>query len=362
MGKRSEQPSRHAAKPPKAARPTKPKRFSRGVRATVMALSVVMTVVALLAMSAGVYVWILVDKVNFEGETSEQHVDELPDDGTDDVVSGEQMDNPDDHAVSVSDIQVKGNTKDITNILLLGIDGNSFVGRSDTTMLLSINNKTKKIRLISFLRDTWVTIPGRDKNGDGKDDYVKLNAAYAYGGFDLLSKTMEQNFRLKVDKYVAVNFKAFPAAVNAMGGVTMTLTAGEARIVGVGGGRAGTYHLNGTQTLDYARIRKLDSDFGRTNRQRKVVTALLNEAKKMDLLKLHNTLMDVLPKVKTNMSQNEFIAFTANVVTYASYTIEADYHLPQNGSYKGSKINGGLGLWLNDAKKSVKELHDYIYG
>lgn len=353
-------------------RPENPKkaekrhRYSRGVRGTVIACASLLSLLALGIVTASIYVWVMLDRVNFEGEESFIPLESLPPEEIDPDFSGEELENPDEHAVDVSGVVVKGNTKDVTNFLLLGIDeranSNRFVGRSDTMIILSVNKKSKTIKLISLLRDTWVTIPGRDKNGDGKDDYAKLNAAYAYGGFSLLSKTIEQNFRLKIDEYVAVNFGAFPIAVNALGGVDLTLTAGEAKIVGVGGGKAGAYHLNGDQTLTYARIRHLDSDFGRTARQRKVITALINKAKNMNVATLNNVLYKVLPEVKTNMTSNEFLGFTINILTYASYAVQSDYSVPQPKEYTGKYINGGAGLWLNDSKKSVVALHEYIYG
>ena len=349
--------------PKKAA---KRHRYSRGVRGAVIACASLISLLALGIVSASIYVWVMLDRVNYEGEEPFIPLESLPPEEIDPDFSGEVMENPDEHAVDVSGIVVKGNTKDVTNFLLLGIDeranSNRFVGRSDTMIILSVNKKAKTIKLISLLRDTWVTIPGRDKNGDGKDDYAKLNAAYAYGGFSLLSKTIEQNFRLKIDEYVAVNFGAFPIAVNALGGVDLTLTAGEARIVGVGGGKAGTYHLNGDKTLTYARIRHLDSDFGRTARQRKVVTALINKAKNMNVATLNNVLYKVLPEVKTNMTSNEFLGFTINILTYAGYAVQSDYSVPKPKEYTGKYINGGAGLWLNDSKKSVVALHEYIYG
>lgn len=350
-------------KPKKAA---KRRRYSRGVRGVVIACASLLSLLALGIVTASIYAWVMLDRVNYEGEESFIPLESLPPEEIDPDFSGEEMENPDDHAVDVSGVVVKGNTNDVTNFLLLGIDeranSHRFVGRSDTTMILSVNKKTRTIKLISLLRDTWVTIPGRDKNGDGKDDYAKLNAAYAYGGFSLLSKTIEQNFRLKIDEYVAVNFGAFPIAVDALGGVDLALTAGEAKIVGVGGGKAGTYHLNGERTLTYARIRHLDSDFGRTARQRKVVTALINKAKGMNVVTLNNILYKVLPEVKTNMTSDEFLGFTINVLTYAGYAVQSNYSVPQPKDYTGKYINGGAGLWLNDSRKSVVALHEYIYG
>lgn len=281
-----------------------------------------------------------------------------------------------DHADNISDIPVRGNEKNIRNILLLGVDSNTFNGRSDAMILLSVNDKTKSIRLISFMRDTWVTIPGRDRNKDGVDDIDKLNAAYAYGKFTLLKKTVEQNFRLKIDEYMAVNFKVLPILIDSMGGLDIELTSKEmARIPAKGTnishansgfvpltGKPGVHHLNGFQAMEYARIRKIDSDFKRTERQRIVITKLLEKAKDMSTTQLISMVTDSLEHVRTNMSADDLIGLAANAVKYRSYTIENAYHLPQDGAYKGSNINGGSGLQFKDLRQSITDLHKYIYG
>ena len=188
-----------------------------------------------------------------------------------------------DEAQSLSDIPVRGNVKGIRNIILLGIDSQSFSGRSDTMIILSINDNTKTIRMVSLLRDTWVSIPGRDKDKDGADDINKLNSAYAFGKFRLLSETLEQNFRLDIDEYLGVNFKVLPILIDALGGLDISLTAKEMTQIPVAGcyhsassgnpkfvpltGKPGVYHLDGFQAMEYARIRKIDSDFKRTPTQ-----------------------------------------------------------------------------------------------
>ncbi|MBR2338776.1 MAG: LCP family protein [Clostridia bacterium] len=300
----------------------------------------------------------------------------LPTEQGDDTQYSDPVD-PDvyNHAENISDIPIRGNEKGIRNILLLGVDSKTFNGRSDAMILLSVNDKTKTIRLVSFLRDTWVTIPGRDRNKDGVDDIDKLNAAYAYGKFSLLEKTMEQNFRLKIDEYIAVNFKVLPILIDAMGGLDIELTSKEmARIPAANcdvshtypgfrplTGKPGVHHLNGFQAMEYARIRKIDSDFKRTERQRKVITLLLEKAKGMSTAQLLSMVTDALEHVRTNMSADDLIGLATNAMKYTSYTIENSYHLPQDGAYKGSYINGGSGLQFTDLRQSITDLHQYIY-
>ena len=335
-------PAAHSRPKSHSSRTKKRTKRASLIRSLVLALACVLGVLAVIVAIGSLWMWQKLGMIDYD-DSSIQYLDSLPPEEDDLLLpEGEEMEEiestppgspasrPDN---GLSDIAVQGSEDGITNILLLGIDAESgYVGRSDVMMLLSIDKNHKTIRLISFLRDTLITIPGRDKDGDGLDDYAKLNAAYAYGGFDLLSAAMRENFRLQIDEYIGVNFPAFSACVEAMNGVEISLTAAEAEVVGIqaadGTYAAGTYLLNGEQALTYARIRKLDSDFGRTARQRKVISALIAKAKTMDVFTLNRVLDAVLGDVRTNMSKGEFAGFILDAVSYGSYTVEATYHLP----------------------------------
>ena len=377
MRKENNPESRHAA--PKGGKPVKRHRYKKSVRVTVSILSSLMVVVSVLLMTAGGYVMHAMNLIVGDEEIDGNYVDSLPPDDEDPDVSIDTSFNPSDYDKSeVSKITLRGNTKDVTNLLLLGIDARTMKerGRSDSMIIVTINKKNKTIKLSSLLRDTAVTIPGRDKHGDGQDDYAKLNAAYAYGGFNLLSKTIEQNFRLKIDKYVGVNFVVFPIAVDAMGGIDIYMTAKEASKVCAPGQKLedwergfkkiGTeskvYHLNGYQALQYSRIRHIDSDFNRTGRQRKVIEQLIVKAKTMSFGTLNTILNQVLPQVATNMSGDELMGYALNAGSYANYAIDTSFHLPENGKYKGWTLpGGGASLRLTDPVESVKSLHEWIY-
>ena len=377
MRKENNPESRHAA--PKGGKPVKRHRYKKSVRVTVSILSSLMVVVSVLLMTAGGYVMHAMNLIVGDEEIDGNYVDSLPPDDEDPDVSIDTSFNPSDYDKSeVSKITLRGNTKDVTNLLLLGIDARTMKerGRSDSMIIVTINKKNKTIKLSSLLRDTAVTIPGRDKNGDGQDDYAKLNAAYAYGGFNLLSKTIEQNFRLKSDKYVGVNFVVFPIAVDAMGGIDIYMTAKEASKVCAPGQKLedwergfkkiGTeskvYHLNGYQALQYSRIRHIDSDFNRTGRQRKVIEQLILKAKTMSFGTLNTILNQVLPQVATNMSGDELMGYALNAGSYANYAIDTSFHLPEKGKYRGWKLpDGGASLQLTDPVESVKSLHEWIY-
>ncbi|HHV50465.1 MAG TPA: hypothetical protein GXX54_02005 [Clostridiales bacterium] len=340
-----------------------PKKHSKAVRGIVGASVALLSILGILFIGSGIYVWRLYSLVNYSPVES-GYVDSVVD--SDDGSGYEEIDDYtkiEEGAASVAEISVKGNTNNITNYLLIGIDSrqNNFSGLSDTMIILTIDKKNKDIRLTSLLRDTLVTIPGRDKNGDGKDDFAKLNAAYSYGGPNLLLKTIEQNFRIKISKHITVNFTAFSSTIDALGGIDIELTAAEAKHLKLGN-TAKTYSLNGHYALEYVRIRKLDSDFGRTARQRKMLNAMFQKAKTMNVAKLNSILNKVLPQIQTNMSPNEFMSFTLNSLTYFGYTMDKTYHIPPNGKYRSAPELGlGSVLYMEDPASAVIELHKFIY-
>ena len=365
--------------PAKPVRPKPPpgrKPHGRGVKGVVIALIALLSILGILFILLGSYISVMVNRVVYDGEVSDEYVDSI---APDDIDPNESYDESDvlsdytfidDSATEVSKIPVREDTKNVKNYLLIGVDGrgSSYSARSDTAIVLTINTEKKTIKLTSLMRDILVTIPGRDKDGDGKDDYGKFNWAYAFGGFDLMQKTIEQNFRLKIDKYIAVNFSAFEKAVDALGGVDIALTDAELAEVTRTSSRpsatseAGVYHLNGAQSLAYSRIRNLDSDFGRNNRQRKMIQAMFSEAKGMSIGQLNTLLNEVLPEVRTNMTPNELTGFAINSVTYFSYSMEETYYLPQSGTYS-AKIDSSIGwvMLFNDPVKAITDLHKFIY-
>ncbi len=371
------------AKPTTAEKPTPlystPKRIVAAVCAVVLILT------GSLLAGGSVYVSSMLGLIRYDTGAAASY-DDLPmlpgdiDDGSVDKV----IENPE--PINMDNLQVRGNTADITNVMLLGIDGRQsegYAARSDTNMILSVNTATETIRLTSLLRDTWVTVPGLDFDKDGDDDYCKLNAAFYYGGFEMLSDTIEQNFKLDVNQYIAVDFVAFEKAVDALGGVDIELTEEEAEFIPLEsddpdrfatpdnpdleplGHEAGVYHLNGQQTLAYCRIRTLynSSDFARQSNQRKVIDQLMTKAKTMNFATLTAVLTAVLPYVQTNMSKQELLSYAASALQYADYTIESEYSVPTGmGDCESAWIGDGLGLWLTDPQTTTYDLHQYLYG
>ena len=215
------------------------------------------------------------------------------------------------------------------NILLLGVDERpGDKGRSDTIILLSINPNTDSMIMLSVPRDTYVNIPGR-----GMD---KINHAYAFGDVDLAVQTFEEAFNLPVHYYVRVNMEGFKEGVDALGGVTIQ----NDQEFSQGGNQfsKGTIHLNGTQALDYVRMRKNDprGDLGRNDRQRKVITAAIDEfASFSSITKVGNILDIIGGNVKTDLDMKSM------------QTLFSDYRGARH-NVKTLEINGTgktLDLW-----------------
>lgn len=261
--------------------------------------------------------------------------------------------------------------KNVINILLIGSDtrksGRS--GRSDAMILVSINKDTKKLIATSILRDIYLQIPGRSSN--------RLNAAYAYGGADLLMETIEQNFKIKIDRYASIDFYAFMDVVDAVGGVTIDVTSEEVTVMNYYIRElnhltnqesdkdkltsAGALLLNGKQALSYARIRYVGhADFERTARQRRVLKQIYGHVKKLGLLELNDLMNIVLPQVTTNLTEGELLSMLLSLPTYSGYDIE-QWSVPVEGSYTPLSIRGMSVLGI-DFDKNMDEMNDRIYG
>ena len=219
----------------------------------------------------------------------------------------------------------------LINILLIGQDRRPGEGRarSDAMVLCTFNLKTGSLTMTSFLRDLYVKIPGYRDN--------RINASYALGGMKLLNATLEKNFGIHIDGNVEVDFSEFKRIIDLLGGVDITLSESEARVVGVS---AGTQHLNGEQALAYSRIRKLDSDFGRTNRQRTVLTALIQAYRNKPLNEMVALLDEILPIVTTDMSNSQILGYVMDIFPLLSGCTITTQHIPASGTYTSTRIRG----------------------
>ncbi len=249
--------------------------------------------------------------------------------------------------------------KDVINVLLIGIDAraNDIASRSDSMVLFTIDKINKKIKLTSFMRDTWVTLP---KN----KSYAKLNASCTYGGAEYVIDTIEYNFNVDIDSYALVDFESFMSIVDSLGGVDLEVTKAEATnlrdefFLNVESGE--NVHLDGNEALWYCRIRYLDSDFMRTYRQRKVLTALFNKASKAGAFKLISIANEILPLVETNLSPSELTKLSVNgVLLYRYYEIE-QARIPIDGSWKDT-FKKGQAVLEADLGANQKFLEEFLY-
>lgn len=260
----------------------------------------------------------------------------------------------------------------VTNILLIGNDSreNGEDGRSDAMILLSISNRTKKIYMTSLLRDMYVEIPGYKDN--------RLNAAYSYGGAELLMETIEQNFDIHISRYVLVNFEAFANLVDAVGGVDLELTGKEVEYVNgylveynILLGRpegtdyfddlsGGMVHLNGPQALAYCRNRYIGTDFGRTERQRKVLTEVIHKLPKGVLTNPKGLIDGLMPNLTTNLTQTECYRLSLMAPKILTYDIIQN-SIPIEGTYKDT-THRKMSVLEVDFEANKKFLQENLYG
>lgn len=242
------------------------------------------------------------------------------------------------------------NDEQLINILLVGQDKREEQERqrSDAMILCSFNPETNELSMISFLRDLYVRIPGYSDN--------RLNAAYVFGGFPLLTETLRQNFGITVDGCVEVDFNGFKKAIDVIGGVDIELTAAEAKIIG-DGAKEGVSHLDGDHALMYARIRKLDSDFGRTQRQRNVLNAAFKKVKDCSVSELLELVDILLPILTTDMSNTQIMSLAVQYAPSLASLNITTHSVPGNGSYRNAMIRGMAVLVpdLYEVKKQIFE-------
>lgn len=245
---------------------------------------------------------------------------------------------------------------DVYNLLIIGFDAGEdeavmFEGmkypRSDCIIIASINKKQKTLRLVSLSRATYVAIRGHGNK--------RLNTAHAFGGARALRETIESNYKIKINSYVAVDFKGFSNIINAMNGVSVDLSAAEANFAfNKEGLTKGNYTLNGKQALRFVRLREIDSDRQRTGRQRKVLTSIYDKFKGQTLTQKLDFMDVALPYVMTDLSKAQIIQKITESQNYVEYKLSEDI-IPHNA----------IKLTLKEGKEVIildwDETTDYIH-
>ena len=243
---------------------------------------------------------------------------------------------------------------EIINIMLVGqdtIDPN-YRGLSDTMILISVNPENKKLVMTSFMRDSYIDIVALSGTGVYK---ARLNTAYCTGGIDQLSDTLAYNFGVEIDNFVEVDFKAFRTIVDTLGGIDIELTEAEynhMKYILKLDVQEGMNHMGGKEALAYARIRKIDSDFYRTERQRRVINEILKHVKDCSILEILDLAETVFPLVTTDMSNKDITKYIIQLVPLLKDLEVETLRIPIDGSWTG--INAGT----EEAPKYVLEILD----
>lgn len=225
---------------------------------------------------------------------------------------------------------------EVINFLLIGQDTRyeKQRGLSDTMILISVNTETKKLVMTSFMRDLYIEIPS-DRGGYYKQ---RINTAYPVGGMPKLNATLAHNFGVEVDYNIEVDFSGFITIVDALGGVDVELTSTEAWYLNLGnfGVQEGMNHLNGEQALAYARIREIDSDFYRTQRQRTVLLNLFDKIKNISLSEAKALIEQFFPLITTDMTNLEITNYIIKLLPLLPELEIVTQRIPVDGSWWGS--------------------------
>lgn len=259
---------------------------------------------------------------------------------------------------------------DIKNILIIGQDrreGENGRTRSDTMIICSINTKTNKIYLTSLMRDMYVPIPGYGAN--------RINAAYVFGGMDLLDSVIEQDFGVKIDGNVEVDFDGFLTAISELAPLDIELTQEEAEYMmthpldgTIKEGDApwdlheGTNSLQPGELLEYARMRYVgNSDWDRTERQRKLMKVAFAKLKTCDIFTMLKFAKEVVPTLTTDLTNSEILGYIYSVYSKNMEVNDETLRVPIDGGYKGQSI-GGMSVLVPDFDANAEAIQNYIYG
>ncbi len=326
------------------------KRSSRGgsVRIALIILCIVLSLILIVMSGLALYVSYLYGRMEYvEQDTTVspedahsiaiQDAEDIEPDNTDPIVDEEDItfDLPPDF---------QGQGDHVVNIMLVGQDAREGENtqRSDTMILLTFNRYTKTITLTSIMRDQYVKIPGYGR--------TKLNHAYQYGGMSLMNETLQNHFGIEVDGNFEVNFTGFEKIIDLLGGVDITLTQKEVDYLKTAGYKyvkLGKNHLPGDCALLYARLRSIDTDYARAERQRNVMMSLFEAYKDLSYPQMLNLLHEILPLLKTNMTMSDITGYAMELYPMFSDAKIETLRIPADGTFKGGyvKVSEGLKLW-----------------
>lgn len=258
------------------------------------------------------------------------------------------------------------------NIALLGVDtrviGNYDGTRADSIMILSIDRETKAIKLASVARDTYANIEGY-----GMD---KINHAYAYGGPNLMVKTLNQNFNLAITDYVVVNFFGMAEIIDRLGGVELEVDADEiqyinsyidevSKIKGITPEHIttpGTYNLNGVQAVAYSRIRYTDGgDFKRTERQREVLLKLAEKSSSVKITDVIPIINQLSSNLMTTLGASDMTNLAVELIK-GGYSSNMSQTMFPEAAYSGGDMINGVYYYVTDLSQAASSINNFFYG
>ncbi len=336
----------------------------KGKKIAVSIIAIILAIIIVLSVALGIFI-----NSKFEimgdgmGETSEEDV--IYDEQEFDNISG-QIGSADFNQ-ALRDWATTGNnshmsSKNVINVLLIGADKKSNSGNTDVMMVVSVNRKTKQLKLVSFLRDSYLYIEGK------KSSYcTKLNAAYSMGGPETLIQTIENNYKIDIDNYVMVNFKSFEKIIDAMGGITVDVKKYEAdynyKKFKIHLPYGDNVKLNGEEALCFVRIRGCDADgdVSRTRRQRQVINAMLDRVMNSSISELNKYINVLLPYVDTGYSKSQIVSLGIKALAggWAKYE-RTQLQMPPEDCRTSGSANGWV--WVVDYQKAANILQTELFG
>lgn len=265
----------------------------------------------------------------------------------------------------------RAQVSEMRNLLLIGLDARpgEQTGRSDTMIIVTLDPEGNTIKLASIMRDLYVEIPGHKNN--------RINAAYVFGGPELLMETIEVNFGIHIDSYIAVNFSMLGTLIDSIGGLTLNVESEyymnrinavikeDNKVLGIDVNdqlltEPGEQLMTGKQAQAYARYRygTADGDFGRTARQREVITKIFEKLSGMTVIELMSLVVDNSENIYTNISVSDLASFAPVLVSMREAQIE-ELRLPVDGGYT-SKTISGMSVLVPDREANVQALMDFL--
>lgn len=272
----------------------------------------------------------------------------------------------DDLGIEIQTIEEKHvDVEKYTRFVIFGSDSrdtqNAYAGRSDTIIIVVINNDTKGINLISIPRDTYVNVP----------DYgmTKINHAYAYGQEQLSIKTINSNFGLNLTQYMTIDFSGLVTSIDRVGGVEVNLDQDEVNFINSSVSfenkisSPGIVTLNGTQALAHSRNRTVGNDFTRAYRQRTILISLINKISKKDVNEILDISDDVLENITTNMDINKYKEMFMEVAADRRQYLKNinSVQIPAV-DYGYDSMIYGIYYFQFDMDRAKEDLNKYYYG